>query len=174
MSLVFITGISGAGKSAVRVELLKRGFEAYDTDEDGFTSWYSNQTGGKVKSPDFGKRTKKWYKNHSWKISRERVEELTNTSKNKLIFLCGAPGNDGEVWDLFDKVISLVINDETLKQRISTRVTNDYGKAPHELEDLLFWNRDYEERYRGYGARIIDATKPLKHVTDEILSHVVR
>lgn len=37
MSLIYITGPSGAGKSTVRNELIKRGYEAHDTDEDGMS-----------------------------------------------------------------------------------------------------------------------------------------
>jgi dephospho-CoA kinase len=37
MALIFITGISGAGKSTIAKELSRRGYEVYDTDEDGLS-----------------------------------------------------------------------------------------------------------------------------------------
>jgi tRNA uridine 5-carbamoylmethylation protein Kti12 len=43
MPLIYVTGPSGAGKSTVRNELIKRGYEAHDTDEDGMSAWYDNQ-----------------------------------------------------------------------------------------------------------------------------------
>jgi dephospho-CoA kinase len=35
MGLIYVTGISGSGKSTVRAELRARGFFAHDVDEDG-------------------------------------------------------------------------------------------------------------------------------------------
>jgi hypothetical protein len=37
--LVYVTGISGAGKSAVCHELKRRGYEAHDTDEENNAVW---------------------------------------------------------------------------------------------------------------------------------------
>jgi dephospho-CoA kinase len=34
MALIYVIGASGAGKSTVRTELQRRGYMAYDTDED--------------------------------------------------------------------------------------------------------------------------------------------
>ena len=48
MSLIFITGVAGSGKSAVCKELVARGFEAYDTDNDGMTAWVIKETDEKV------------------------------------------------------------------------------------------------------------------------------
>jgi predicted ATPase len=43
--LLFITGISGSGKSEVLAELRQRGYEAYGSDEDNLAAWYDRQTG---------------------------------------------------------------------------------------------------------------------------------
>jgi dephospho-CoA kinase len=36
MGIIYITGSAGSGKSTVKRELLSRGYEAFDVDEDGF------------------------------------------------------------------------------------------------------------------------------------------
>jgi thymidylate kinase len=40
MSLIYVTGLSGAGKSAVLDELVARGCEARGVDEDGYEEGY--------------------------------------------------------------------------------------------------------------------------------------
>jgi len=42
MPLCFITGPSGCGKSTLTKELIRRGYEAYDTDDDA--GWYDTRT----------------------------------------------------------------------------------------------------------------------------------
>lgn len=44
MPLIYITGVSGTGKSTVWAELKNRGIEAYDVDEDGLARWQNNKT----------------------------------------------------------------------------------------------------------------------------------
>ena len=65
MPLVYITGNSGAGKSAVRKELQLRGYEAHDTDENNISSWQNKYTGNIVERPlDKADRTNVWYSEH--------------------------------------------------------------------------------------------------------------
>ena len=45
MPLIWITGISGSGKSAVRRELRDRGYVAFGTDEDDLAHWIDTETG---------------------------------------------------------------------------------------------------------------------------------
>ena len=77
--------------------------------------------------------------------------------------------NEDEVWSLLDLVVCLVIDDETLRRRLSTRTTNQFGKHPDELQAGVGWNRNAEARYRGFGARIVDATQRLELVISELL-----
>lgn len=175
MPLIYITGISVSGKSAVRTELLKRGYEAHGTDEDGIANFHNNETGEIVGNPiDAPSRTKEWREQHTWKISREAVEKLAEKAKttNKPIFLCGVAGNDGEVWDLFSQVFALTLDEPTLRERLAARTNNSFGKASHELESLLEWQRTAAEDYAKLGATLIDATRPLAKVVDEILEKV--
>lgn len=105
MPLIYITGPSGAGKSTVRNELIKRGYEAHDTDEDGMSAWYDNQTLESVERPEEKDRPADWYHKHDYRLSAERVKELAERGKTELIFLCGIPANDKEFRVYYDKVI---------------------------------------------------------------------
>lgn len=170
MSFIYITGPSGAGKSTVRNELLKRGFEAHDTDEDGISSWYNIESGEKVERPDESERDETWYQNHIYKMSAYRIQQLALSAKNKLIFLCGNPSNDIEFMDKFDKVLCLNVDVNTVKKRIINRTTNEFGKSPDELALILHWHQKIIDRYASIGATMIDATKPLNDVMHIILT----
>lgn len=174
MSLIFITGNSGAGKSVVRKELQQRGYEAHDTDEDGITSWRHKITNEIVERPDDEQqRNSGWYDEHEWRMSRQKVEELAAKAKGKPIFLCGSPTNADEMLDLYDRVVCLSLDEDTLKSRIASRDDNDFGKAPDELQSILGWHKSFEQRYKDYGAVMIDATKPLQQVVDDIVNSVL-
>jgi hypothetical protein len=84
-------------------------------------------------------------------------------------FLFGAVANEREVWDLFDGVACLVIDDDTVRRRLATRTTNAFGKQPEELERILEWNRDHGAAYRRAGATIIDGARPVDQVVDAVL-----
>lgn len=174
MPLIYITGPSGAGKSTVRKELQKHGYEAHDTDEDGMSAWYSIETGKLVKRPAEKDRSQDWYKHHAYRMSPERVKLLAEHAKDKLVFLCGIPSNDLELAKYYDKVICLAIDEEVMKQRIASRETNNFGKAADELELMLYWHGKMLERYEMFGAVMIDATKPLNKVVDEVLAESTR
>lgn len=170
MGLIFITGNSGSGKSSVKDELVRRGYEAHDTDENGLSSWQNKTTGKVVWRPDDeAERTHEWYASHAWNMSRQRVEELAAAAKDKPIFLCGSATNADDMLDAYDTIFYLSIDEETLKTRLSQRTNNDFGKAPDELASILGWHAEHAERYEKYGAVMLDATKPVEVLVDSIL-----
>jgi dephospho-CoA kinase len=169
--LIFVTGISGAGKSTVCEELKSRGYEAYDSDVGGLSAWHEKETGRKLdikvphaeKTPDFRAR-------HEYKVIRAKVEDLALRAKDRPVFLCGVFANENEVWDLFDKVIALTVDKDTLLHRIVNRTNNNFGKSEHERKEILGWHAENEAKYRKLGHITIDATRPLAQVTDDVLS----
>ncbi len=173
MPLVYITGNSGTGKSTVRKELQKRGYEAYDTDDEGITTWRHKTTGEQVERPeDENSRTADWYDQHEWHMSRQKVEELAVRAKNTPIFLCGSPSNADDMRDLYSTVVCLVLDKATLQQRIAKRTDHDFGKAPDELANILGWHDSFQERYRNQGAVMVDAGRPIEEIVDSILSNI--
>lgn len=173
MPLIYITGLSGSGKSAICNELKRRGYEAHDADSEGFNKWYDRKTGKVSEEYNRSKTsTSEWLKKYSWNTSRTKVQRLSERARNKLVFLCGVSANEETVWDLFTKVICLTIDGRTLRNRIKTRTTNEFGKAPHELEMILGWHKTYPGDYRKMGATIVNANRPLDIVVDEILEIV--
>ncbi len=172
MSLIFVTGISGSGKSAVWQELKARGYEAYDVDEDGLAKWHNNETGyvHPKSSVKAHQRTPEFLANHSWKVPRNEVEELYRKAKNKNIFLCGVVANEQELRDLFSKIIALTVDEDTLKHRLQSRTNNDFGKSKHEFEQVLSLQSELYESYKKLGHITIDATRPLDQVVADVIA----
>jgi broad-specificity NMP kinase len=169
----YITGISGSGKSEVRNELQKRGYLAFDGDENGITGWRERKTGKFVRQDDRkggpdGSRVE-LYDLH---MSRQRVEELVTASAGNIVFICGTASNRYDLWDMFDAVFCLSIDSETLVHRLRTRTNNEFGKDPRELEAVIGWHKPSERTDAEAGAIVINATRTVQEVTDEILSHV--
>lgn len=73
---VLVTGMSGTGKSTVLAELARRGFEAVDTDEPGWTRW-SDEDDGYV-----------WVE--------ERMAELLSQDRPTTLYVSSATTSDGE------------------------------------------------------------------------------
>lgn len=172
MGLVWITGNSGTGKSTVRIELARRGYPSFDTDDDGIAVWRSRITGEQVCYLGGKDHPETWLRDHGWVINRPRVEELGMLAREGLVFLCGSVENEEEVWDLFDAVVCLVLDEATLRTRLAARTTNEFGKNAIELEAVLQWNPTLEASYRNRGAIVVNAKQPLLNVVEEILAGV--
>jgi hypothetical protein len=57
-----------------------------------------------------------------------------------------------------------------MKKRVLSRDTNNFGKSPDELKNMLYWHGKMLERYQSRGATMIDATQPLEKVIKDILA----
>jgi AAA domain len=171
MALVYVTGISGAGKSTVCAELTARGHWAHGVDEDGFRSWYDLAGTLAHDQRAWADADLEWRMRYQLRIERAKVEQLADLARahGATVFLCGVTPNDDEVWDLFDLVIHLSVGQTTLRHRLETRTINDYGKHPQDLEDILGWNSVADKRMTGFGATLVNAERPLPDVVDEIL-----
>lgn len=174
MPLVYVTGISGAGKSAVLRELRRRGYEAFGVDEDGYGRWLDRRTGQTRPYPAENKALDphEWYAAHDWVLDVNKIADLKKRVDRDaaLVFLCGVAAGDAEAWEYFDVVCALAIDEATIRARIDLRDDNWYGTRPQELDQVLAWNVGYADRYRGFGAVIVDATEPLPVVVDAVIS----
>ena len=150
--------------------LKARGYEAYDTDDDGLAKWQHIHTGyvHPKSSVKAAQRTPEFLENHSWNVPRQEVEALLARAAAKPIFLCGSLGNEDKLHDLFAAVFALYVDDETLTHRLATRTNNDWGKQPHELAQTLEHHRQAYERHRRLGDIIVDAARPVEEVADDV------
>lgn len=173
MGLFYVAGVSGAGKSTIAEALVSRGYETHDADNE-LCSWYNLKTGTKVEYPrDAAKRPPNWQTEHVFNMSRERVAELAKRSATKPIIIFGVAPNDLELArEYFDVVICLVIDEATMIKRVTNRTNNRYGQSPDQLAIMRKWHRPTIEKYKHYGATMIDASQPLTTVVGEILTSI--
>lgn len=171
MSLVYITGPSGSGKSTVAEGLRKRGFEAHDADTE-ICSWYTKQTSKKVEYPRNAEdRAHDWQSKHSFLMSEALLDNLLRKSSGTTIFVCGIAPNDLQLAPkYFSKVLCLMIDEQTMTKRVTTRTNNTYGQAPDQLETIQKWYQPTVKKYLNFGAVTLDASQPIELVLDEIIS----
>jgi len=168
--LVLVTGISGAGKSTVCAELRRRGHDAHDSDSDGNAVWVDRTTGELIGRIESVGRTPGFLERYEWRFDPERVETLARRAEDHLVFLCGATANEAAVWSLFRVAIYLAIDDHTLRRRLATRTSNDFGRSDYERDMVLGWHQVAEDDYRRFGAVVVDGTRPLSEVVDAVLA----
>jgi broad-specificity NMP kinase len=147
-----VEGLSGAGKSSVYEELIRRGYKAITTDR----AW-KRQPVFDTGSPDRPVRA-------IWDESKA-LSELESPEPD-VLFVCGSSGNRDRFLPYFTKIFNLRIDDDTMRRRLEERTNNDTGKTPEELELILALNRSDE---KPAGAIDVDATQPLDQVVDEVL-----
>jgi hypothetical protein len=86
--------------------------------------------------------------------------------------MCGIPGNWQEMVPIFDRIFCLTLDNENLKHRLLNRTNNNYGKAAHELRDIMVWNKTMTTEAEKLGARVIDSSQSVKRVVDSILENL--
>lgn len=170
MKKIYITGISGTGKSAVARELEKRGIYAISIDEiDGLCCWRNKKTGEQVEYFDGGKN---WFENYDWMCDAEKLKELMNVDKD-LVIVAGIAGNQNSYLSLFDKIFVLHCKPEIFITRVLERDTNDgFGKSPSEQEFLLNLYQGFEKDLIDKGAIQVNVEKSVSEVVVEILSKI--
>jgi shikimate kinase len=169
MALIYIAGPTGAGKTSVRNELLKRGYEAFDTDE-GINSHFNIVTGREVSYPDPQDVTPEWLSQHRFSMPKDKVVAMSQSARGKLVFLCGGADNDLELVNYFAKIICLHANKNVTKIRVETRTTNNYGRLPAEMDSILNNHDIIVQKYRESGAEMIDTTNiSLSEVVEKVL-----
>lgn len=164
MALCWVTGVSGTGKSTIVRELRRFGEIAWDGDDLSF--WRDRDTGDAVATPDV--RPDGWVARHAWVIDPARVRECRAAAEGRVGYLAGGAENEADVWDLFDVVVHLVTDDDTIRRRLADRTENDFGKTGEELAVIMGWNAVLEQRYRDRGAIVLDAGRPLPVVVEDV------
>ena len=149
-----VEGLSGAGKSSVYEELIRRGYKAISTDR----AWKYHA------DPDTGAGRPIHYDNSMWD-QHKAVSEL-ESPEPEVLFVCGSSRNRDRFLPYFTKIFNLRIDDDTMRRRLQERTNNEFGEQPEEVELMLRLNRSDE---KPTGSIDVDATRPLHQVVDELL-----
>ena len=146
MTVVFVTGMSGTGKSSALAELARRGHRVVDTDYGG------------------------WIEGEPEPLWREdRIRELLDEQGDETLFISGCVANQGRFYDRFDAVVLLSAPADVLLARVGARITNPYGKTAAERDLILEHAADVEPLLRRTCTHELDATRPLNEVVAELI-----
>ncbi|MGD9959313.1 nucleoside kinase [Nocardioides sp.] len=156
-----VEGVSGTGKTSVCRELNRRGYQAINGDR---ALAYQGD-------PETGEATDTaLHQNHIWDV--DQVGALIADEQEPVTFFCGGSRNFSKFINLFDEVFVLDIDLGTLHQRLDQRPQGEWGSRPSE-RDLIVRLHQSKEDIPGTGV-VIDATRPLADVVDDILQLVER
>ena len=154
-----MAGLSGAGKSSVYEELIRRGYKAISTDRAW--AYHADPDTGLPGGPIH-------HDNFVWD-QQKAVSEL-ESPEPELLFVCGSSRNRDRFLPYFTKIFNLRIDDDTMRRRLQDRTADDWEVGPDggtdEIELVLELNRSDE---KPAGAIDVDATQPLNQVVDELL-----
>lgn len=164
MPAYLVTGYPATGKSSVADELARRGYAAYNTDDIPGLSHHVHKDGTPV---DLSKGHITDKSELEWVWNKDKLTELLRSADK--VFICAITTRQHEFYDQFDKIFVLTIDEDTLKHRLMTRTTNDFGKHPNEMKMLLEGREGFLQQMLKEDAVPIDATQPLGKVVDEIL-----
>lgn len=114
MTILFLTGLSGVGKSSVLGEMKNRGYSVVDLDY-GYITYHKNER----------------------LFDEEKVNKLLSDHKESHLILAGTESNQGKFYTQFDAVILLVADLDVMLERIEKRQTNPYGKDIKERTEVI-------------------------------------
>lgn len=153
-----IEGVSGTGKTLVCNELQRRGYQAIHGDRE---LAYQGD-------PETGERLDGlMHEHHIWHI--DKVKALIANQDEPITFFCGGSRNFSKFIDLFDTVFVLEADLDTLNRRLDERPENEWGGRQRERELIARLHQTKEDIPKN--GIIIDATKPIAYIVDEILHH---
>ena len=145
MTVVFVTGMSGTGKSSALAELARRGHRVVDTDYGGWIE-------GSVEP--------------LWR--EDRIRELLDEHGDETLFISGCVANQGRFYDRFDAVVLLSAPADVILERVAVRSTNDFGKTEAERDRITSDLAAVEPILRRGATAEIDTRAPLDEVVDAL------
>jgi dephospho-CoA kinase len=154
-----VEGGSGTGKSSVFRELRKRGYPAIDGDNE-LAYQGDPSTGERTEGP--GR-----HEQHIWDVARVRA--IAASDAEEIAFFCGGSRNFPQFLDVFDQVIVLDVDTETLVRRLAAREPDDWGGNDEEKALILRLHATKEDIPQG---TIINTARPLDEVVDAVLAAI--
>ena len=138
--------MSGTGKSALVHELRRRGYTAYDADEDGFSE------------PRVDGR---------WGWRADRVADLLAQAPDRLAFFAGCSEEQAEL--PFNLRVLLTAPRPVLVERLRTRSGNSYGRDSAERSQVLVDLVEVEPLLRRTADLVLSTIVPTAEVAEVLL-----
>ena len=153
MAVVLVTGMSGAGKSAVLGELARRGHPVMDTDDGDYIEL--------VTLPDQAEPEPMW--------REDRMNALLDAHRDGVLFVAGTVANQGTFYPRFDAVVLLSAPLAVLLSRLAHRTSNDFGKSESDRQRVIADLTTVEPLLRVGATAEIDTRRPLGDVVDAVV-----
>ena len=128
-----VEGLSGAGKSSVYEELIRRGYKAISTDR----AWAYHP------DPDTGLPGGPIHHDNFMWDQQKAVSEL-ESPEPELLFVCGSSRNRDRFLPYFTKIFNLRIDDDAMRRRLQERTDDDWPLGQEGVELMLRLNRSDE------------------------------
>jgi len=169
MKKIYITGVSGTGKSTVSEELSRRGYFSISIDEtEGLCSWIDKKSGENHGGKE-ALMTEEFVDMHDWVCDVDHLEKLFNQNNTEVVFVLGMATNQKEFVHIFDKIILLTCDPKVFCKRIMSRTDNNFGKDKDVQHQVINRSKTYLEEMLGIGAEVIDTDKLVTQVVDEVI-----
>jgi dephospho-CoA kinase len=163
-----ITGDAGSGKSTLAVYLQTHNYNVIDADQPNFSHWVERATNRCFATrPD---KTADSLNKFDWVWKKKAIQKaLTQQVEYSSLFLCGVSHNQATFYSLFDKIFLLWLDTSTIIQRLTSRTNNPFGKSPGDLEAVLGWHDEFQNKVQAAGAIVIDGNQSVSVVAQQIL-----
>lgn len=152
MARVLVTGMPGAGKSTVLAELSARGIRVVDSDDAGWSV--------EVDDTDGLGREQLW--------REDRIAALLDEVEDEPFVVSGCVSNQGMFYDRLEVVVLLTAPLDVLLERVGRRMTKDFGKSPADRARISLDYEAVEPLLRATSGLVLDATRPVRELADEI------
>lgn len=169
MSKIYITGISGTGKTTIANLLREKGIKSYSIDEIPGLSYWENKLDGKKVDYE-AKLDRAFIDSHVWVCDTEQLKDLIDHEGTVVVL--GLAENQHEFLSLFDKVILLQCKPQTFLKRILERKDNVFGQEKSAQEYLLNTYESFENDMIKDGAIPVNAEEPLDIVLKSIINEI--
>ncbi|HYC34172.1 MAG TPA: AAA family ATPase [Candidatus Paceibacterota bacterium] len=171
MKKIYITGISGTGKTTIHGELQKRGFHTISLDEtDDLCCWIDKETKEKVQRKV--ELNREFTDKHNWVCDTEYLKKLLDKEAD-LVFVLGVASNQNEFLNIFDKVLLLQCKPETFLHRLTHRTNNEFGKDKSVQDRIMEWYEEFENKLLNKGAIPINTDRSIDEIVTEVVKHTI-
>jgi broad-specificity NMP kinase len=154
MGTFLITGASGAGKTAVGLELRARGHAVVDTDDT--LAYYGRlDTLEPIELPRTEELTEDWYARNGWLWSRDKLDAALDHRPGD-VFFCGGAVNEAEFYPRFSEIFLLHVDARTLTKRLAERGHDSHTNNAAFLRQMVEYLADYDALARLHGMTIIE------------------
>src|SRR3954452_21360025 len=125
-----VEGLSGAGKSSVYEELIRRGYNAISTDRAW--AYHADPDTGLPGGPS---------RHDTFIWDPEKAVSELQSPEPEVLFVCGSSRNCDRFLAYFTRIFNLRIDDETMRRRLEARTDEDWLLGEEGVELMLSLNR---------------------------------